>query len=112
MLYYSGRKDFQVKIHGYRIELQDIECNIMDLEGILDCVALPIEKSKRGIVGVAVFILTDSIIVNNIEETKKIREYLADKLPDYMIPQKYIFLNELPITNNGKVDREALMKLL
>lgn len=111
LLYYLGRRDFQVKINGYRIEPEDIECNIRGFSGINECVVLPINK-QGGIRGVAAFISTVDTVQDESKYAQMLREYLVDRIPGYMIPRRFVFLDKLPLTVNGKVDRAAMAELL
>lgn len=111
LLYYLGRMDFQLKINGFRIELGDIENNIIKLDNIKACVVLPIEKNGVN-KGLAAFLCLEESIDNEFEYSQNIRKQLKEKIPHYMIPKKYIFIEDMPKTNNGKVDRYALKELL
>ncbi|WP_345027292.1 amino acid adenylation domain-containing protein, partial [Flavivirga jejuensis] len=99
---YIGRKDAQVKIRGYRIELGEIESALSSLELIRQCCVLAKEDTignKR---------LIAYVIVDGGLEKKAIQEQLGEKLPDYMVPQIWIALSEMPITSNGKIDKKRL----
>lgn len=111
LLYYSGRMDFQLKINGYRIELGDIENNILKLDNVKACVVLPIEKSgvNRGL---AALISLENTIEDEFEYSQAIRKQLMRMIPHYMVPRKYIFVEDMPRTGNGKIDRRALKKLM
>ena len=97
-----GRKDHQIKIRGYRIELDDISNNIMTFDGIEKCVVIDKNDKKNKKYLVAYFVAKKEI--NTIE----LRQYLADLLPNYMIPSYFMKLNSIPLTLNHKVDRKAL----
>ena len=107
MLYYCGRIDLQIKLHGYRIELEDIESNLRKLPQLEHAVVLP------NIRGGKVSSLT-AYVVEHIQpedtkaETQLLKDALAQFLPDYMIPKKFVFLDQMPMTNNGKADRKLL----
>lgn len=110
-LYYSGRIDFQLKLHGYRIELGDIENNIMQNDNVRHCVVLPIVKN--GVNKALAAVIVPSAPVNDeFEFSQSVRKELMKKLPEYMVPQKFIFLDKMPMTNNGKADRNVLKKML
>lgn len=110
-LYYTGRIDFQVKLHGYRIELGDIESNILELSDVLYCVVLPIVKNGE-ISGLAAFISTKGKIDDEFEYAQFIRKKLKERIPLYMIPKKFVFLDEMPMTDNGKVNRDILKNMI
>lgn len=103
-LEFLGRVDHQVKIRGFRIELGEIEAALQQHAEVEHAVVLAREDSsgeKR---------LTAYIVASGRQEksAKTLREYLKGKLPDHMSPAYYVFLDRLPLTENGKVDRKAL----
>jgi D-alanine--poly(phosphoribitol) ligase subunit 1 len=98
---YVGRKDFQIKHMGYRIELGDIEHFVMQVPGVRNCCILyHLEKKEIVLVYEANPQLDRGFILNE----------LGRNLPKYMWPTVFHFLPELPRTSNGKVDRQQLMK--
>jgi D-alanine--poly(phosphoribitol) ligase subunit 1 len=111
LLYYCGRMDFQIKLNGYRIELGDIESNILEMDDVTYCVVLPIEK-RGEIKGLAAFVTLDHPVEDEFEYSQSVRKYISEKLPHYMVPKKCIVLEEMPMTNNGKADRRALKEML
>lgn len=125
MLYYIGRMDNQIKLHGYRIEIGDIESNLIQIPGITDAAVLP--KMKDGqIRSLTAFVAgfpseyTEDVSRKNsagsavcdFETGKYIKAQLAEKLPHYMIPKKIKFIMEMPLTGNGKKDRKRLAEML
>lgn len=111
MLYYGGRMDLQVKLHGYRIELGDIENNLLKIDGIEQAVVIP--TYRDGKVSSLVAGLVSSLPVSDEKaEVAKIKEALKKELPEYMIPKKIRFLSDIPRTNNGKIDRKAVGEIL
>lgn len=111
LLYYCGRMDFQIKLNGYRIELGDIESNILEMDDVTYCVVLPIEK-RGEVKGLAAFVTLDHSVEDEFEYSQSVRRYISEKLPHYMVPKKCIVLSEMPMTNNGKADRRALKEML
>ena len=103
MLYCLGRMDRQVKLHGYRIELEDIENNLMKIDGIRQAVVLPKERDGR------LTSLQAYVVCREEMESIRIKELLKTYLPDYMIPKKVIQVPSIPVTENGKTDRKALL---
>lgn len=98
---FLGRKDNQVKVNGHRIELGEIESHLGSHEMIKEVVAGV--KQKAGDAYLVAYYQSEEAI-----EVSKLIGHLQPKLPDYMIPNFYIRLNEFPLTNNGKLDRMAL----
>ena len=97
-----GRKDHQIKIRGYRIELDDISNNIMTFGNIKKCVVID-KEDKNGKKYLAAYFVSEKNI-----DTVKLKKYLIDLLPNYMIPSYFIKLDKIPLTLNHKVDRKAL----
>lgn len=110
-LFYGGRIDFQIKLNGYRIEIGDIENNLLKISGINQCVVLPVVKNGVN-KSLTAFIVTTEVFDNEFEYTQNIKDILSVRLPKYMIPKKFIILTDMPVTNNGKIDRKALQNLL
>lgn len=98
---YLGRNDDQVKIRGHRIELGEIERNILDIEGINQSVV--VINQKDGDKYIVAYYVSD-----NKTDKKEIQEFLSKKLPDYMLPGYYIQIDSIPLTTNGKADKNAL----
>ena len=95
--FFSGRKDFQIKYMGHRIELEEIERAIHDIEGISRCCVIFLEEKSRLV----------AFYIGNKSEVE-IRQILKEHLPIYMIPTKWISISEFPLNKNGKIDRKAL----
>lgn len=102
-LVFIGRKDDQVKIRGHRIELNEINTLILSLNFAEEVETL-VYKDKNNSKLIS-FLLKSKILQPEI-----IKQKLVAFLPGYMIPQDFVFLNDYPITNNGKVDKEKLIK--
>lgn len=110
MLYYCGRIDFQVKLNGYRIELEDIENNLRKLEFINNAVVLPFIKQGKIQYLAGVVALKGELHEKEFKITLMIKNELKKFLPDYMIPRKIVIRESLPMTVNGKVNRKSLME--
>jgi amino acid adenylation domain-containing protein len=100
---YLGRRDDQVKIRGHRVELGEVEVALAALPGIGQAVVVARELAGQRQL-VAYLVPT----AEAAREVSALRQALAARLPDYMLPAAYVWLPELPKTTSGKVDRRAL----
>ena len=103
-LVYLGRRDFQVKVRGNRIELAEIERALADLGLFNEVVVVPLEDHPGEQRLVAYLAPTSRVAVT----VSALRRFLSEKLPGYMIPSTFVVLDALPLAANGKVDRSAL----
>lgn len=102
-LIYKGRKDFQIKHMGYRIELGEIETAILAIKDIDNaCVLYDLENKN-------IVLVYES---SAKKSQKEILISLSDKLPKYMLPNRFILLDEMPLNINGKIDRVKLKELI
>ncbi|PKM94859.1 MAG: hypothetical protein CVU84_08005 [Firmicutes bacterium HGW-Firmicutes-1] len=101
-----GRIDNQVKLKGFRIELEEIETVLKQQPEIDKAVVVLREYNKAGLKGLYAFVLAKKNCEN--PNNKKIYERMKEVLPTYMIPRYFIYLNEIPLTMNKKVDRKSL----
>ena len=98
---YVGRNDFQVKIRGLRIELGEIENAISGIDGISQAVVV-VRKNTDGRQLICAF------YTGTETDAKEIRSHIGKKLPKYMLPHIFTYLNEMPLTSSGKINRKAL----
>ncbi len=106
---YMGRLDSQVKIRGFRVELGEIESKLRKHESIHDAVVIARERGEGKIDDGNAEIQLYAYLVSEKKLAVPVwREYLMEELPGYMIPSYFIYLDRLPLTSNGKVDRKAL----
>jgi D-alanine--poly(phosphoribitol) ligase subunit 1 len=108
LLFYKGRMDFQIKLHGYRMELEEIEHHISESIYVKSAVIVPVYQNDK------IEYLTAAIVPANHEFEKEyqltsaIKKELGEKLPAYLIPRKFIYQEELPMTPNGIIDRKLI----
>ncbi len=95
---FAGRKDYQLKVRGFRIEEHEIVKVVLKLPEIKECV---ISKGKNDS-------LIAYLLVNKNVTSDYIESFLSRYLPEYMVPTTYIFLDQFPLNTNGKIDRKAL----
>ncbi|MFQ7552906.1 AMP-binding protein [Blautia marasmi] len=100
-LYFSGRKDFQIKHMGHRIELEEIEHAMEQIGGLERGLCLLDEKRNK----LVAFYLGDI-------SKEQIQEMMKEKLPAYMIPHKLVKTDLMPLNKNGKTDREYFRQKL
>jgi D-alanine--poly(phosphoribitol) ligase subunit 1 len=112
LLFFDGRIDNQIKLHGYRIELADIEANLRAVSGIRDAVVIPMMKNGRVDSLAAFVILNERPPTSDFAVSRTLRAQLAERLPSYMLPRKFLFMETFPMTINGKADRRKLAALL
>jgi len=103
-LMHKGRKDFRVKVRGYGVEIGDLEKALLSHKDIKETVVVT-RYSKLGEARLHAYFTTDGWPVPSVNE---LRAYLKEKLPDFMIPSRLMWLGALPLTAGGKVDRRAL----
>ncbi|WP_075186283.1 hybrid non-ribosomal peptide synthetase/type I polyketide synthase [Teredinibacter haidensis] len=101
---YLGRIDFQVKIRGLRIELGEIEAELLKHEAIRTATVIP-SNDSLGEKRLLSYLVVDKQKKFSIPE---LRQFLASRLPDYMIPAAFILIENMPLMPNGKTDRKAL----
>ncbi len=99
---FLGRIDYQVKIRGFRIELGEIEA-VLTQHPDIQAVKVIDREDKPGNKYLVAYIVSNQALTINY-----LRDFLNHKLPDYMVPGAFVFLDRIPLTPNGKVDRKAL----
>ncbi|HJP92757.1 MAG TPA: amino acid adenylation domain-containing protein [Pyrinomonadaceae bacterium] len=95
---YIGRKDSQIKLNGFRIELKEIEAVILEHQAVRDAVVVSRQNT----------LIAYLVSRNGDLKKAELRSFLRERLPEYMIPSAYVSLSALPLTVNGKVDRQKL----
>lgn len=106
-LYYNGRIDLQVKLHGYRIEIEDIENNMVRLPQLNHAVVIPNVREGK-VRSLTAFVTGNPGMLKPQEFTKEVKTGLKEFLPAYMIPKKIHLLDSIPMNNHGKADRKYL----
>jgi hypothetical protein len=99
---YLGRRDEQVKIRGYRIETGEVEHALLGLEGI-GSAAVVVRSGEDGSRELVAYVVCDKP-----QQSSSLRQRLLKLLPEYMVPGYFVQLEQLPVTSNGKLDRQAL----
>ncbi|TQF10664.1 amino acid adenylation domain-containing protein, partial [Myxococcus llanfairpwllgwyngyllgogerychwyrndrobwllllantysiliogogogochensis] len=97
-LEYLGRSDFQVKLRGFRIELGEVEAALRSLPSVSDTVVVVRDESR----------LVAYVVSSGDTDSASLRAALSQRLPEYMVPSAFVFLEALPLSPSGKVERKAL----
>lgn len=105
---FLGRMDQQVKIRGYRIELEEVENVLMQVSQATAVAALPVTAADESTLLCTFLAGVDK----SMQQPAEIKRLMKQRLPEYMVPDQLIFLESLPLTNNGKTDRKALKALV
>jgi amino acid adenylation domain-containing protein len=103
-LEFLGRRDGQVKVRGYRVELREVEDTLCKHPSIADA-AVSVSGDEVGGKSLTAFVVAK---IPNVIDLGAVRSYLREHLPQYMVPAEFFVIDELPLTTNGKVDRWAL----
>lgn len=103
-LMFVNRKDFQVKINGYRVELGEIESLYTEVSKGKFCIVMPYQNAQSN---------TElAIVIEGMEYDYSVhKEYIVSKLPKYMIPSRWLFVKNMPLNPNGKVDRKTITNI-
>lgn len=108
LVYCQGRLDYQIKLHGYRMELEEIEFHLNQSEYIEAAIVIPYASSEEIEYLIAAVVPADHDFEKEYKLTAAIRKDLALRLPTYMIPRKFTYHTAIPITMNGKADRKRM----
>ena len=111
LLFCEGRIDFQIKLHGHRIELEDIDNNLLKNPKIRQAATVP-SMADGKVKSITSFVVYNEPIEKRFETVKLVKKELAQHVPEYMIPKKVVFLDEMPLNNNGKIDKKQLKELV
>lgn len=111
LLFYNGRKDFQIKMNGFRIELEEINHYLSEASILKQGVVIPRYGKDHKVKQLLAFVVAGGSEPYTIDDyTQRIRQYLTEKLMPYMMPQRFIYRQSLPTNVNGKIDIKSLIK--
>lgn len=108
LLFFDGRRDDQIKLHGNRIELGDVEVHLTALPPVREAVVLPMVKDGQVESLRAFVVLRERSSRADFEIEQELRRGLAGALPAHMVPRRIQILDAMPMNLNGKIDRRAL----
>lgn len=103
LVFCRGRRDDQIKLNGYRIELQEVDKALERIPGVVRSAVVPLHKPDGSVARLVAYVTLDTGA-----EPRGWRERLALHIPSYMLPSEMLSATELPVSANGKVDRKAL----
>jgi acyl-coenzyme A synthetase/AMP-(fatty) acid ligase len=116
VLHFRGRKDRQVKIRGHRIEPAEIEAAAARIDGVRQCVVIPLTEPDGTVSGLALCYVVapagqDSGQPRDVLSESEVRAILARTLPAYLVPAVVRRFGRFPVTANGKVDQAELSRV-
>lgn len=111
LLFYHGRTDFQIKMHGYRIELEEVDSMLGNLEQVKQSCTVPLYNNKNQVSKMIACIVLEDRFEDDDENdlSSDIKDSLKETTMEYMIPNVLKFVKQLPISKNGKIDRKTLI---
>jgi len=101
---FIGRHDGQIKLRGFRIELEEIERSLSEHPQVRGC-AVVVREDSAGDDWLVAYVIADEYVAPS---SSQLRGFLKEKLPEYMVPSAFVVIDSLPLTPNGKLDRRAL----
>ncbi|MFI3156482.1 MAG: amino acid adenylation domain-containing protein [Methylococcaceae bacterium] len=104
---FLGRADHQVKIRGFRIELGEIETRLLEYPDVREATVLA-REDKLGSKQLVAYVVANP---DNQPDSVVLREHLKTALPDYMLPTAFVFVENMPLSANGKIDRKSLLAI-
>ena len=112
LYYYHGRYDLQIKLHGYRIELGDIEASLCALPEVHMACVLPFMRDGSISHLVALIVPSDPDGETGFALTKRLKRAVREMIPTYMVPRTFKYVDAFPLNPSGKADRKALAALI
>ena len=112
LIFYKGRMDFQIKLHGYRMELEEIEYHIANCKFVKSAAVIPIYQHNKIEYLLAAIIPDSHEFEKEYQLTSAIKKELSEVIPAYMVPRKFSYYQELPLTANGKMDRKKCKEMV
>jgi len=104
MLFFANRKDELIKLHGFRIELEEIDKEILNDSRVKESITIPLKRGSE-VMKLITFIISDKILIEDLKKE------LSAVLPYYMIPSDIIQLDKFPYNVNHKIDKKELIQL-
>jgi len=109
-IYYCGRVDFQIKLNGFRIEIEDIESNLRKVKNVNNAIVIPVYKDEKIAYLKGIVQLKIDNELSNMKKGIAIKKELNKYIPSYMVPRTIKIIEDFPTNTNGKIDRKKLME--
>ena len=106
LLFHLGRRDFQVKVRGFRVEIEGVEATLVRAPGVAQA-AVVVRKNSQGEPVLVAYAAGDRRVV----DAERLRAFAIGHLPEGSVPSRFVLLDALPLTASGKVDRRAINAL-
>ena len=107
-IYYLGRLDNQIKLNGFRVELEDVENNLGKVENVARAAVLP-EMQDGKVVSLTAYVMLEKPDgEGSLQRARRIRKELSRLVPSYMVPRKIVAVESFPLNTNGKIDKKRL----
>ena len=103
MHYIVGRMDFQIKLHGFRIELDEVRSSIETSPLVKQAVAVPKYDANHRATHLIAYIIPNESVDDEAEFTKTLRNDLKDRVMEYMMPTQFVYVDDFPKSANGKI---------
>ena len=110
LLHHKGRMDFQIKLHGFRIELDEVRASLEKSPLIKQAVALPKYNRDHKVTHLIAAVIPTDPTGDDNERTQKIRESLKDLIMPYMMPTQFVYRDSFPMSANGKIAVKQMIK--
>ena len=104
LLFCRGRRDEQIKLNGYRIELQEIDKALQRLPGVSASAVVPLRRPDGSVARLVAYVT----MTGQGQPMPDWKERIGASLPPYMVPSELLLATELPVSTNGKIDRKSL----
>ena len=111
MLDYLGRLDGQIKLNGFRVELEDVENNLVKLPNIARAAVLPVLQDGRVTALTAFVLLEKPDGEGSLQRARRIKKELGELVPSNMVPRSILAVDSFPLNTNGKIDKKQLRAL-
>ena len=111
LIYYLGRLDNQIKLNGFRVELEDVENNLVKVSNIARAAVLAEMQDGKAVALTAYVMLEKPDGEGSLQRARRIKKELGELVPSYMVPRRIIAVDSFPLNTNGKIDKKQLRAL-